>query len=232
MMSNYRLALLIAALLCGCTSAPTRPLELSAEPVTQDGLHKVEGDRDYVLYFSPLFAERARAGVYRGKGLYLRSCTVTFADSDQEALFSELRDRMQDYLCETIKNKLDQRGVARIEEGEVVPETRIVDLWLLHVTMEVPEVAGASTTAFVFSGSSEEMTFGWVSTEAGTGLPILRYYQRGRFSHSGPYLGARSEPSWRDLRREIDLLADNALASFVPAVGGVTRQPPPVPPTK
>lgn len=215
-MRNCGRTLLAVAVLFGCARAP-EPLVLAEEPSTPDGLHKVVDKENYTLYMSPQFTEKARAGGFKGKGLFIRSCNVTFADSDQEAIFGPLRDRMQAHLCETVKNQIDQRRVGRVEASEVTPETRVVDLWLLHVTLELPDVSRSSATTFVFSGASEEMTFAWVGTEAGSGLPILRYYSRGRFSHTGQYLGDGRNPNWTDVSRQIDRLSSSALDTLLAA---------------
>ena len=71
MMCNIGRTLMAAILVFGCATAP-KPLVLSEEAVTEDGLHRVMGDASY--------------------SLYIRSCNVTFADSEQEALFSPLHD--------------------------------------------------------------------------------------------------------------------------------------------
>lgn len=217
MLRDFAQSLLAVVLVLGCTTTAPEPLVLSEEPVTRDGLHRVIDERDFTLYMSPAFTEKARSGAFKGRGLYIRSCNVTFADSDQEALFSTLRDRMQGYLCETVKRQLDERGIGRVEAADVTPETRVVDLWLLHVSLELPDVSGTSATTFIFSGASEEMTFGWVGTEAGTGLPILRYYSRGRFSHTGHYLGDGKNPNWGDVKGEIDQLSERALDTLLAA---------------
>jgi len=91
MMCNIGRTLMAAILVFGCATAP-KPLVLSEEAVTEDGLHRVMGDESYSLYMAPAFTEKARTGGFKGKGLYIRSCNVTFADSDQEALFSPLHD--------------------------------------------------------------------------------------------------------------------------------------------
>ena len=198
----------LAAALAACTTEEPKSLQLAAKPATADGLHQVVGAEDYTLYVSPAFAEKGRTGGFEGTGLYIRSCTVTFADAEQEALFSELRDRMRDHLCESVRERLEERGAPLLEEQDVVADSRIIDLWLLHVSIKLPDVASTSATTFVYEGASEEMTLGWVSTEAGSGLPILRYYQRGHFGHRGLYTGSGHRPAWKDIEREIDELAE------------------------
>jgi hypothetical protein len=226
MTREFQLMALISILLAGCSSTAPPLLELSEQPVTKDGLHEVVNDKNFVLYMAPDFAERARQGEYRGegKGVYVRSCNVTFADSDQEALMSRLQDRMQEYLCQSVKDQLDERGVPRIEEAQVTTGSRIIDVWLLHVSIDLPEVSSSSSTNFIFSGVSEEMTFGWVTSEAGTGSPLLRYYQRARTSHAGHYLGDGRQPQWSDVRGLIDSLSENAVGTLLPIALNVTRQ--------
>ena len=42
---------------------------------------------------------------------------------------------MQAHLCKTFKRKLDARGVGRVKEAGITPETRVIDLSLLNVSL-------------------------------------------------------------------------------------------------
>ncbi len=209
-------ASVFAALALGCV-APGPP-ELSSEPVSRDGLHRVESVTSGTLLLASDY-ETAGVSIVEAGGFHIQGCQVQFADPRLNEEAEGLADQLQQYLCDAVRREILSRS-RTAENPDPRPGQAVIDVWLLNVHIEAPDIP-AGTTAFI-SEPTAEMTFAMRAGIHGQQRDFLRYYDRSG-TGTGTFVGPISRPDWAGIYRMVDGFIADALDGMYTALNALDR---------